>query len=111
MMTDTVVSTAGPSTVSLSPTTTPTGPDVTTSAPNSQLSLIIGLPVGIGLAMLGLGACFIWLTCSAYCENKDNPRGTASSNLVSKMHNFSSDAAMMIVHCASKKKPILMPMP
>ncbi len=61
------------------PEATPTGPPSPT--PNSQLSLIIGLPVGVGLAAIGLGACLLWLTCSAYCENKDHTR-TASSNLV-----------------------------
>ncbi|XP_064396673.1 uncharacterized protein LOC135343628 [Halichondria panicea] len=60
------------------PMATPTGPP--SSTPNRQLSLIIGLPVGVGLAVIGLGVCLLWLTCSAYCENKDHTR-TASSNL------------------------------
>jgi hypothetical protein len=52
-----------------------------------HLSLIIGVPTGVGLALLALSSCGVWLVCSTYCERRkasgDQSAGTHSTNAVS----------------------------
>lgn len=57
--------------------TLPTSIAMTASAPTAatsesplqrHLALIIGLPTGIGLSIVGLSLCLIWIACSSYCE-------------------------------------------
>ena len=44
-------------------------PTPTTESPlQRHLSLIIGVPTGVGLSVIGLSACLIWLACLSYCE-------------------------------------------
>ncbi len=59
---------------------------VTTTDPLLQhLPLIIGVPVGLGLAGIGVLACIIWLLCSAYFQSKKKyyTSGGGSHSMVS----------------------------
>ena len=51
-----------------------------------HLALIIGVPTGVGLSLLGLCLCVMWLGCSSYREYRKNrpevSAGTHSTNLV-----------------------------
>lgn len=51
-----------------------------------HLALIVGVPTGVGLALLGLCLCGVWLACSTYCDRRkatgDQSAGTHSTNLV-----------------------------
>ena len=72
----------------LSPLTamSPTEDSPTTEDPiQEHLAVIIGVPTGIGLAIIGLGLCVLWLGCSSYLEYRKNRPvsvGTHSTNVV-----------------------------
>lgn len=60
--------------------------DTATTDPLLQhLPLIIGVPVGLGLAGIGVLACIIWLLCSAYFQSRQKyyTSGGGSHSMVS----------------------------
>lgn len=84
---------------SIAMTTSATTPATTESPLQRHLSLIIGIPTGIGLSIVGLLLCLIWLACSSYCDyRKSLPQqgtagsaGTRSTNMqVSKLNQIHS---------------------
>lgn len=74
---------------SIAMTTPATMPATTENPLQRHLSLIIGVPTGIGLSIVGLSLCLIWLACSSYCDyRKSLPQqgnvgsaGTRSTNV------------------------------
>ena len=70
----------------MSPTGTPTEATPTTEDPiQRHLSAIIGVPVGLGLSLLVLGSCALWLFLSSYIKyhREEREQGTNITNLVS----------------------------
>ena len=70
----------------MSPTGTPTEATPTTEDPiQRHLSAIIGVPVGLGLSLLVLGCCALWLFLSSYIKyrREEREQGTNITNLVS----------------------------
>lgn len=76
------------------PTATPIAtPTLTTTEEDPiqrHLALIVGVPTGIGIAVVGLVLCGLWLVCSTYCENRQRNMeqsgtggggGTATTNV------------------------------
>lgn len=64
-------------------------PSSTTEDPiQRHLALIVGVPTGVGLALLGLCVCAVWLVCSTYCDRQkatsEHSAGTHSTNAVRK---------------------------
>jgi len=82
------------------PSATPTAQTTTVDPVQENLALIIGVPTGIGLSIIGLLACIAWLSCSSYLEyrrNRPAASGTHSTNLPTRSkgavlpaHNMSS---------------------
>jgi len=68
-----------------SPCINMTVPPATTDPLHPHLPLIIGVPVGLGLAGIGVLACVLWLVCSAYFQTKSKyyTSGGGSHTLVS----------------------------
>ena len=56
-------------TASQTPSASPSSTITPTEDPlQRHLALIIGVPTGVGLSILGLSLCLLWLACSSYCE-------------------------------------------
>ena len=67
------------------PTPTPlatTVPPTNVDPIQEHLSVIIGVPVGVGLAVLLVLACVLWMVCSAWCEQRKERAATQSTHMV-----------------------------
>ncbi|CAI8048253.1 hypothetical protein GBAR_LOCUS26635 [Geodia barretti] len=74
----------------LSPTTLPSDATPTTEDPlQRHFSAIVGVPVGIGLAILILSSCALYLFLSAYIKHRREEReqATNTTNVVSIFHS------------------------
>ena len=72
------------------PTATPTLATTEEDPIQRHLALIVGVPTGVGIAVIGLVLCGLWLVCSTYCENRQRgveqsgtggASGTATTNV------------------------------
>lgn len=54
--------------------------------------MIIGVPTGVGLSILLIGTCVVWLACSSYLEHRramaEHYGGTRTTNLVRSLTCF-----------------------
>ena len=69
-----------------SPTSTPTEAPPTTEDPiQRHLAAIIGVPTGIGLAVLLIGSCVVWLLLTSYLRYRraEREQATNTTHLVS----------------------------
>lgn len=68
------------------PTATPTEEPSTEDPLQEHLAVIIGVPTGVGLSILLIGTCVVWLACSSYLEHRramaEHYGGTRTTNLV-----------------------------